>query len=1329
MAIEIEQLIKYLSILGFTKSDTNDFYHKVYDSLDYTISIDIKKEKIDYGSKIKLGDHTTSNFEKSENFVVLECVNRLLEKKYRPEDLELEKRYKLGGQNKSGKTDIFVRGKNKKALIIIECKTFGYEFNKEMERMRENGGQLFSYYQQDKSAKFLCLYTSQFVDDKIENKYKLVYTEDKKEEIENQNSTEQIITFSKATHVKELVEVWKYKVQNNIINEFEDEGIFEEYYLEYQPGVGPLKKSSLKELVFYRNEPNNIYRQFEESLRHHNISDRSNAFNRVISLILAKIVDEEKSEDEVLDFQIKPVADTPEELYDRLAELYKRAMDKYLKEKYTFYSAEEIEKIIISFPKQTAKDEIRRILKETKYYSNNEFAFKEIYNKELFEQNFLVLKEIIQLFQPFRFKYNRKSQFLGDFFENLLEEGFKQTEGQFFTPTPLAKFIVSSLPLKEYILNKIQNEDSDFLPRIIDYACGSGHFLTESIEEIQQIVDELHFSEDTNIDMILSEYKKSTKWAKDYIFGIEKDYRLARTSQVACFMHGDGDANIIFGDGLELWNGKNGQKYYFEDESFDFLVANPPYSIKDFTKHLNDNKLAKFELLNIIRNSESNPDDIEVLFLERIKQLLKVGGIAGVFFPSSILSNTGLYTKAREILIKNFEIKAIFEPSSNAFAKTGTNTIVLFIKRRNPNFALDCRYIAEDLIMNNKTRKNDFLDSTTLLNNYINYLKIDIDDYKSIISRNANENIKTTEFFENYSKAFFNSSIHKEELKKSSFKKLSDEGKKERLNSLLYDFILEIETEKFVYFLLTHRRINENNSTKFIPQQLVIIKAGSDNDSQRAFLGYKWSDSKSGAGKGIQYNLDENNLHNTKLYEVKRIEKEFYGKKENIEKTEKNNPEKANYYVFNALMDNFDFQISSDFENNINLSFLVDCFDFDRVAFDKQISLNPNINYQFTSKFDIVPLSNILKLISGLTYDNSVVSDKVTEYQVLTASNIDLNTSKIIFDSIINLKYEPIDSETILRKNDIFICTSSGSISHLGKIAYFDNENTYYAGGFCGILRSSSELTQKYLFNLLNYSKEYQIFLSKFKGSNINNLKLGELGLFKIPLPPLDIQQQIVDEIEVLEEKETKGKEKIEEKKGEISIMFDNYYSKGTPTYLDNLCSISSGGTPRTTIKEYWSNGSIPWLKSEACKNDYIRECNTYITEIGLKSSNTKMFSSKSTLIALVGATKGKTGFLMFDSTTNQNIAALYPKDLNVLHPLYLFYSCKKLYDEISKAGEYKMISVGFLKGMKINLNTIDIQNEVITKILEIENEIEEIEKSISGIAEEKKLILKRYLE
>ena len=81
------------------------------------------------------------------------------------------------------------------------------------------------------------------------------------------------------------------------------------------------------------------------------------------------------------------------------------------------------------------------------------------------------------LLQPFQIRYGHKQQFLGDFFELLLSTGIKQEAGQFFTPVPIAKFIISSLPLRELIKQKIENDETHFLPYIIDYAAGSGHFL------------------------------------------------------------------------------------------------------------------------------------------------------------------------------------------------------------------------------------------------------------------------------------------------------------------------------------------------------------------------------------------------------------------------------------------------------------------------------------------------------------------------------------------------------------------------------------------------------------------------------------------------------------------------------------------------------------------------------------------------------------------------------------------------------------------------------------------------------------------------------------
>lgn len=87
-------------------------------------------------------------------------------------------------------------------------------------------------------------------------------------------------------------------------------------------------------------------------------------------------------------------------------------------------------------------------------HKNNEFAFKEVYDEKSFRENAIVVREVVELLQPFQIRYGHKQQFLGDFFELLLSTGIKQEAGQFFTPVPIAKFIISSLPIRELIEQK-----------------------------------------------------------------------------------------------------------------------------------------------------------------------------------------------------------------------------------------------------------------------------------------------------------------------------------------------------------------------------------------------------------------------------------------------------------------------------------------------------------------------------------------------------------------------------------------------------------------------------------------------------------------------------------------------------------------------------------------------------------------------------------------------------------------------------------------------------------------------------------------------------------
>lgn len=168
---------------------------------------------------------------------------------------------------------------------------------------------------------------------------------------------------------------------------------------------------------------------------------------------------------------------------------------------------------------------------------------------------------MVQLFEKYRIVYPSKHQFLGDLFEQLLNKGFKQNEGQFFTPIPITRFIWDSLPVDRMV----KSDRGNVYPKVIDYACGAGHFLTEAIEAINYFVQ----SDGNNA------------WVRDHIYGIEKDYRLARVAKISLFMNGAGEGNIIFGDGLENVPDKG-----IENGTFDILVANPPYAVKDFKQEL-----------------------------------------------------------------------------------------------------------------------------------------------------------------------------------------------------------------------------------------------------------------------------------------------------------------------------------------------------------------------------------------------------------------------------------------------------------------------------------------------------------------------------------------------------------------------------------------------------------------------------------------------------------------------------------------------------------------------------------------------------------------------
>ena len=874
-----KELLQHLKFI-----EENNIFIKFF--RDVALTVDFSKEKIIYPEALKVNGDQVCNFSQNENFVVFECVHRLLEKGYKPEHLELEPKWKLGHGASGGRADILVRDREAKALLMIECKTSGAEFEKEKKKMQSHGGQLFSYLSQERSTEYLCLYASDLIEQNIQYNSLIVKIQDRKADEEAfKAGDDSIKLYRNANNNKELFAVWKETF--NLY--FHYNGIFEEDINAYSIELKPLKKKNLKPL----KEAQSIFNIFMEILRHNNISDNANAFNRMLSLLLCKIVDEEKKDGDILDFQIKEGEDDAEKIQDRLQKLYAKGMKEHLDEDIVYYEDSVIDDIVKKYPRQTPMDKIKNIFKQIKYYTQNEFALKEVHNKELFEQNARVLNEVIRMLQNYRFFYTKKQQILGDFFELLLAHGVKQSEGQFFTPLPVVRFMVLSLGLDKMIAKKIKNKEKNFLPKILDYACGAGHFLTESIDELQNHIKNLDENEitDKDIKKSLKKYQNNTEWAKEYIFGIEKDYRLARTSQIACFLNGDGDANIIYGDGLVEHTRLNTRK-----KPFDTVIANPPYAIKSFKNYLQ----IKPDDYDIYECLTENSQEIETLFVERTEQVLKEKGKAAIILPSTILSaNQSSYSKTREILLENFETKAIAEFASGTFGATGTSTVILFLQKRSADFKKDRKYISKELFNGvERKRKLEHIDSAMLLQKYIAHREIKQEDYQSLLKKEANEKIKQTDFWQEYQDWFDNLTEIKNLKEQNQFLKLTEQEKNQKLEQLFYQKILKKEQEKFYFFMLSF----DNNHKS---QKTILLKTG-EKKTAKAFIGYEFSTRK--GSEGIKIFRDTQGNPTTKLYDD----------------NNHSNPEKASSYILKNFWNEEITEINKNIAEHISIANLTE---------------------------------------------------------------------------------------------------------------------------------------------------------------------------------------------------------------------------------------------------------------------------------------------------------------------------------------------------------------------------------------------------------------------
>lgn len=1282
----------------------------------FDLEYDASKKKFTYPQGIdgvEADRATTMDAHQKESYVVFLCVAQLFERGYEPKHIKLE------AENydalKKGYCDILVRdgSKEKVEFLIIECKTADLkeksdEFRRHWAKTLRNGDQLFRYFNTYRRAKYLCMFSCDYPEytdggtkkHRFENIYYVISLVDNEKILADRkiHSFEELRKSQGSSD--EFFKVWK----NTYHQDKNPRGIFEPGIDTFSVGKKSYNIEGLDPVDEYMLGKK--YNDFAVILRRHTVSSHENAFDKLVNLFLAKIIDETDNPNE-LKFQWKGAAyDDYYSLQDRLTVLYQEGMRRFFNDEVSYVEDTKIDDAFnfLTSKADVARDLIKKYFRQLKYYNNNPFAFLDVHNEDLFFQNATILTDVISMIQDIHLtEHNDNNQFLGDLFEGFLNKGVHQSEGQFFTPIPIARFLVSSLPLAKVIGNGKK------IPKVIDYACGAGHFLTEYARQIRPFVIETLKDELANIE---SETERNlivrNKLCEHYkqIKGIEKDYRLSKVSQVAAYMYGMDGMEIHFADGLTEVHG-------LKDGSFNVLIANPPYSVSGFMETLPDDVLEKYSLYDESLNADKNKA-IETFFIERAIQLLAPEGVAAIILPDSVLTKDNLYMRSRELILKNFDIVAISEFGGKTFGQTNTSTITLFLRKKSTDSNLAKHYQNRvDEWFKGNMADDDCYKDTPLLYAYIESVGYNKEDFLCMLKGELTDSFISEERIKGYVEILFGgkASFLSDEAKRirERYGKLSQEEKEKQEADAKLDFVQAMEKEKLYYYLLA-----ASNSCR-----VLVMKSPEntkeDNKIEQRFLGYEWSNRK--GDEGLKYlNVktsgkakDDEAADDDTISQVKGINGIVTPL---FSPLNLNDDDKINTLVrknFNGELE----KIPEDLSEYVFLFPFVEMLDFKQTGFDKHISINIAYKVKFQTKYDLVPISQC----AIVNPSKSEIKDLSDDLEVSFVEMASVSDRGFIIDKV----PKPLGelrkgSYTYFAEDDIIVAKITPCMEN-GKCAIAKGLSNGLAMGSSEfhVFRCLPQIHNEYLFAILNNNYVRSIAKKNMKGSSGH--KRVPDTFYKemmIPLPPLDIQENIAKECFDIDLEERKSEQTFQSLSEQLMSTLDDVAGMTTVMKLSNLCQMQAG--------KFVKASDIHSIQDDIYKypcyggNGFRGYTDTMTNE------------GTYTLIGRQGALCGNINVATGQFHATEHAVVVYPNE-DIVDAKWLHYTLQNMnLNQYATGVAQPGLSVQRILQLTTEVPSLEEQKKIVTEIEKLEAKINEARSFIESCPVKKQAILDKYL-
>lgn len=344
----------------------------------------------------------------------------------------------------------------------------------------------------------------------------------------------------------------------------------------------------------------------------------------------------------------------------------------------------------------------------------------------------------------------------------------------------------------------------------------------------------------------------------------------------------------------------------------------------------------------------------------------------------------------------------------------------------------------------------------------------------------------------------------------------------------------------------------------------------------------------------------------------------------------------------------------------------------------------------------------------------------------------------------------PLNEEERRKKQGLYpYCGANGIIDYVNNYIY-DGEFVLLAedGGYWGAGEKSSyimngkfwvnnhahvikAIESKTTNNFLCYALNHIDMSPLIGGDARGKLTQAIMRSIPLPLPPLPEQQNIAFVLSTVQDAQQSTERAINSLRELKKSLMKHLFTYGAVSFEDadkvklketeigelpksweavklgNISEVRSGGTPSRANKTYWDKGDIPWIKSGQCQDCNVNFAEEYITQQGLDNSSAKILQPDTVLVAMVGATIGKTGYLTFNACTNQNVAGIYSKNNVRLHQKYLFYVLQSKYPEFTKTQGFVIANLSFIKNLQIPVPSIEEQQQIASILKTVDEKID----------------------